>query len=1025
MGAFSFAEIDFNREIRPILSENCFRCHGPDPDARKGGSREKGKLRLDTSDGAQMDLGGYAAIVPGKPNESELIYLVSTDIEEDRMPPKKEGKPLSAEQIALLGQWISEGGEYDIHWSYQKPKRPTLPKFASSEFRLHNPIDSFVANRLVSAKLPQAPEADRNTLARRAALDLTGLPPTLAEVEAFVHDPAMNAFDRYLDRLLQKPAYGEHWARMWLDLARYADSAGYADDPSREIWGFRDYVIRSFNENKPFDQFTIEQIAGDLLDNPSVDQRVATAFHRNTKTNSEGGTIDEEFRNEAVVDRVNTTMAVWMGTTIDCAQCHTHKYDPITQEEYFKMFALFNNTADEDRKDEKPVIALFSEIQNEKRAQIEATLSSLKESLKAKRSDPSNFERRYHWERALISGTSWRALKPPPADMKAASGAPFSINTAGVIEIAENSRPQDTYTLKVKIPNGIQRITSIKLEVFPSQNSSTTVSNPDSEWVINEFEIRLVGSEPEEPAEDDSNSDEEDPPPKAEKTPKLKIDRSTASFEQEWYSVDALYDRVSNDRFSGWAVQGNVNSPNEAVLELALPIEPAENQSLEFKLIQNFPEKKTKRFRLSISDRAVPFPAVPASLKTVLEKDPKRRSAAEEDELVAFFSLHDPEAKETHSRIAQLEKELKEIEPITVVPVMRQVATNQLRKTNLQYRGNYLDKGPEVKAGVPAIFHSLSHGAPTNRLALAYWLVDENNPLTARVVVNRYWEALFGIGIVSTSEEFGSQGDLPSHPDLLDWLAVEFKESGWNVKHLLKLIASSATYRQSSKTTPANYERDPANRLLARGPRFRISAEMVRDQALAVSGLLDRKLYGPSVNPPQPEFGLKAAFGSDTDWKTSEGADRYRRGIYTTWRRSNPYPSMAAFDAPNREFCTVRRERTNTPLQALVTLNDPVYIEASQALGRKMSLHKGMLPEKIEYGFESCLIRKPTDQESKILVDLFSDARNRYSLSPGDAYKMATDPIGELPEGSDAVEIAAWTVVGNALLNLDEMFLKR
>ena len=371
------ANIDFNRDVRPILSENCFRCHGPDEDARKGGSRKTGRLRLDTPDGARMDLGDYAALVPGKPGESELIYLVTTEDEDDRMPPQEEGERLDDETIAVLKQWIEEGGNYDVHWAYQKPERPRVPKIKAKGFRLNNPIDHFIAQALVSENLTQSPEADRYALARRAALDLTGLPPTPEEVKAFINDKKRNAFERYVDTILDRPAYGEHWARQWLDLARYADSAGYADDPLREIWAFRDYVIRSFNENKPFDQFTIEQIAGDLLKNPSTDQLVATAFHRNTKTNSEGGTNDEEFRNEAIVDRVNTTMAVWMGTTIDCAQCHTHKYDPITQEEYFKMFAIFNNTADADRKDEKPLIPIYTEEQKQEKSQLEEELLSV------------------------------------------------------------------------------------------------------------------------------------------------------------------------------------------------------------------------------------------------------------------------------------------------------------------------------------------------------------------------------------------------------------------------------------------------------------------------------------------------------------------------------------------------------------------------------------------------------------------------------------------------------------------------
>jgi len=842
-------------------------------------------------------------------------------------------------------------------------------------------------------------------------------------VESFVADSSPHALEKFVDHLLAKPSYGEHWARMWLDLARYADSAGYADDPPREIWAFRDYVIRSFNENKSFDQFTIEQIAGDLLDEPSIDQRVATAFHRNTKTNSEGGTIDEEFRNEAVVDRVNTTMAVWMGTTIDCAQCHTHKYDPITQEEYFRMFALFNNTADEDRKDEEPVLSLFSESQEQKRSEIETAIATDREELERKLSHPDHHERRRQWEQELVSRSSWRSLKPEIENMKAVSKAPFTIDPEGVIEIGENVRPQDTYTIKVRRPESIQEITAIRLEVFPGKDSSEENSEAPSEWVLNELEIRLIDSDGGEVEESDPDSDEETAP-SPKKFPKLKLYNATASFEQEWYPVRALHDGVGGDRFSGWAAKGKLNTPQEAVLEFAAAVKPAANEWLEIKLIQNFPDKKIKRFRISVTKAEDPFPAIPISLEAALSKAAEERSDSEENQLLALFAQHDPGSSKELSRIAQLKEKLSQIRPVTTVPVMDELAEGQKRKTHVQYRGSYFDKGSEVYPGTPAIFHPMPGGSTPDRLTLAQWLVDANNPLTARVIVNRYWEALFGIGIVATSEEFGSQGELPSHPELLDWLAVEFMENGWDVKRLLKRIVTSATYRQSSKVTPATFQKDPDNRLLARGPRFRVTAETIRDQALAVSGLLSDSMFGPSVNPPQPEFGLKAAFGGETDWTTSEGPDRYRRGVYTSWRRSNPYPSMAAFDAPNREVCTVRRDNTNTPLQALVTLNDPVYIEASQALGRKMESFAGGLSEKIRFGFQECLIRPPSERETQALRELYLDSERHYQLNPDDALAMATDPIGELPEGADAAELAAWTVVGNALLNLDEMFLK-
>jgi hypothetical protein len=781
--------IDFNRDVRPILSNNCFQCHGPDEKVRKG------KLRLDTRDDA------LAVISPGKPEASELLIRVASADAEEVMPPAKTGKKLTPAEIETLKRWIKEGAKFAVHWSYQKPVRPAVPEVRSQESGVRNPIDAFILARLKQEGLKPQPEADRYALVRRVALDLTGLPPTPEEVDAFIRDTSPNAYEKLVDRLLAKPAYGEHWARMWLDLARYADSAGYADDPPRTIWKYRDYVINAFNANMPFDRFTIEQLAGDLLPNPTTDQLVATAFHRNTLTNSEGGTSDEEFRNVAVVDRVNTTFTVWMGTSVACAQCHTHKYDPILQKEFFQVFAFFNNTADADRPNEEPTLPFWTPELLERKAELDSLVIDFEEQLKGKKAD-------------------------------------------------------------------------------------------------------------------------------------------------EWKS----------------------------------------------------------------------------------ERD----------------------------RLTALKKEQAALKPPTSVPIMKELTGADRRKTRLQFRGNFMDLGDEVIEGTPAAFHPFPKDAPRNRLEFAKWLMSAENPLTARVVANRFWEQIFGTGLVRTSEEFGTQGELPSHPELLDWLAVELMDptpqppspkgrgglspplplgegvggrgrpQPWDVKRFLKLLVMSAAYRQSAKVTPELFERDPDNRLLARGPRVRLSAEMVRDQALHAAGLLSPKMLGPSVKPPQPNLGVNAAFGGAIDWQPSAGEDRYRRGVYTTWRRSNPYPSMSTFDAPNRDICTVRRTRTNTPLQALVTMNDPVYVEAAQALARRAMEKGGSTPaEKATFAFRACLIRPPTEHEVDRLVRLYEDAKAKFSGDLEKARKFATDPLGPLPKGVDAVDAAAWTVVANVILNLDEMVMKR
>ncbi len=741
-------KVDFNRDVRPILFDKCVACHGPDEQQRKSG------LRLDTREGAVEG----EAFVPGKPGESAIIERILSKDKAVVMPPPRTGKTLTPADRDVMTRWIEQGANYAEHWSYAKPTRPELPAVKNPAW-VRNPIDRFVLAKLESLKLAPQPEADRATLVRRVTLDVTGLPPTPAEVEAYAKDAAPDAYEKLVDRLLASPAYGEHWARQWLDLARYADSAGYADDPRRTIWAYRDWVVRAYNRNLPFDRFTVEQLAGDLLPNATDEQRVATAFHRNTMTNNEGGTSDEEFRNVAVVDRVNTTLTVWMGTSLACAQCHTHKYDPITQTEYFALFAFFNNTADADRSDETPTL--------------------------------------------------------PVGD-----------------------------------------------------------------------------------------------------TPALKAKRT--EFEAKATALDKL-----------------------------MPLQD---------------------------------PRVQASLK--LKADAARAEAA------------------------------KHRAP-TTVPVMQDLPAKDRRVTKLQYRGSFMDLGAVVTEGTPAAFPPLPKGKPLNRLTLAEWVVAPENPLTARVAVNRYWELLFDAGLVRTSEEFGAQGEPPVNAPLLDWLAVEFRETKWDVKRLVKSIVTSAAYRQSSKVTPELFALDPENRFASRGPRVRLTAEMVRDQALAVSGLLSRKMYGESVKPPQPSSGLTAAFGTNLDWQTSTGEDKYRRALYTEWRRTSPYPSMMAFDATSRESCTVRRGKSNTPLQALVTLNDPVYVEAAVALGKQAAKQPG---DKLTWLTVQTLSRAPSAAEATRLTALHAKAKAKYAADA----KLATALVG-----TPDPDTAGWAVVANVVLNLDEMLMKR
>ena len=926
-----FAKIDFNSQIKSLISNKCVACHGPDEEHREAG------LRLDTFEGATRDLDGYSAIVPGKPEDSEVLFRVTLPKgDEELMPPKGKGEPLTKDEVALLTEWVKQGAKYDKHWSYKQSVRPQVPPH-------DHPVDYFIGKRLKEEGLQPASKVDRRTLARRVSLDLIGLPSKIEEVNAFVAEKDPQAYEHFVDRLLARREFGEHWARMWLDLARYADSAGYADDPPRTIWAYRDYVIRAFNKNLPFDQFTIEQLAGDLLPEPTEDQLVATAFHRNTQTNNEGGTNDEEFRNVAVADRVNTTFATWMGTTMACANCHTHKYDPITHEEYFKVFDILNQTEDSDKRDERPFLQIKDLSSEQRRAPLRKQIDELKTKIKAK--------------------------KPVLAK------------------------------------------TTLPIRKGPLKARFVRIVNPDKQSYLHLAEVEVY---------------------QGEKNLALSGKASQISTGFNGPAKLAIDGNTNGNYFVSKSVT-HTEKADGPWLEIDLGSEQAIDRVRVFNRTDGGAGKRLQRFW------AVAYDAKRRPIWAQLsKKSPNPKWEGKLPQTHEAFSKSDKESLVSYSKIDQaspgdelanklkdLEKKLAAIKGPTV-PIFRELGKEKRRKTFIHLRGSYLSKGDQVEAGFPDSLFPAPEGVENpSRLDLARWLVDEKNPLTSRVSVNRFWEKIFGVGLVATSEEFGAQGELPSHPELLDWLATEFIRTGWDVKAFLKLLVTSETYLQNSHVSDEMAARDPANRLLARGPRVRLSAEMVRDQALAVSGLLSSKMYGPPVRPPQPNMGLRAAFGGGIDWKTSTGEDRYRRGLYTTWRRSNPYPSMATFDAPNREVCTVRRDRTNTPLQALVTMNDPVYVEAAQSLARKMISSGDTSPEQLKSGFEICLSRPPTKQELDRLVLLFEQVRVRYAEDAELARKMATDPIGPAPKDKDLADLAALTVAGNVLLNLDEMLMKR
>jgi hypothetical protein len=930
---------DYNGEIRPILSGRCYKCHGPDD-----GSREA-NFRLDERSAAIAKLeSGETGIVPGHPEQSAIVSRITTTDPDLRMPPPSEGAPLSAHEIELLQSWVKAGAPYAKHWAYVPPQRPKVPMVAGDAWS-RTAIDRFVLAKLQAEQLAPSPQADRAALLRRVTLDLTGLPPSIEDLDAFSTDARPDAYERVVDRLLSSPAFGERWGRVWLDLARYADSAGYADDPPRTIWLYRDWVIDALNSNMPFDQFTVEQIAGDLLPNATTSQRIATGFHRNTMTNSEGGTDDEEFRNVAIVDRVNTTLQVWMATTIMCAQCHNHKYDPISQQDYYKVFAVLNQTEDADRRDETPLVSMFTPDQEAQRAALQKQIADADAELKSR---------------------------------AGASDAPKLVDG-----------PVSARYVRIELPGKEKILSLAEVQVFAGDSNVAQGKAATQSSVAYEGPPNLAV---------DGNTDGD-----------FTSARSTTHTKTEdspWWEVD-LGSTTTISNVAVWnRTDGGIGNRLDGFQVILL------DDNRQPRWVHAVPQAAAK-------DGQYTVPATSGEL-----------SEADRTATVAWLEDHSPAMQAARAKLKSLRDQLAAVMPLTT-PVMQELGPAARRKTRIQIRGNFLDLGEEVSAGMPGVFEIPVPPSP-DRMALARWLVDPANPLTSRVLVNRMWEQLFGMGLVETSEEFGLQGELPSHPELLDWMAVELQQRQWNFKDMLRLMVTSATYQQSSNGTPALVQRDPNNRLLARGPRFRLEAEMVRDQALFIAGLLSDKEHGPSVKPPRPRLGLTAAFGGSTDWDASGGEDRYRRGLYTFWQRSIPYPSMDTFDAPSREVCVVRRTRTNTPLQALVTMNDPVYVEASQAFARELLTAPGIVgvdenaeSQRLELGFRMCLSRVSTSDERNVLLSTLQAALKGFEGHADEAGKIATEPLGPLPAGIEPIRAAAWTVVCGVLLNLDETLTRR
>jgi mono/diheme cytochrome c family protein len=939
----------FSDQIRPIFNEHCIACHG--------GVKQASGLSLIYRESALREAdSGATAIVPGDPDKSSLIERISDTDPDFRMPPVAHGPALSVREIALIRKWIEEGAPWEEHWSFTPPKHALVPTVAATDWCL-SPIDHFIAAKMSTEGLTPSPASDKAAWLRRVTFDLIGLPPTRMEIEHFESDESPAAFERVVDRLLASPSYGERWASLWLDLSRYADTMGYEKDIHRDAWPYRDWLIRSLNADMPFDEFTIKQLAGDLLENPSIDDRIATTFHRNTQTNTEGGTDDEEFRVSAVIDRVNTTWQVWQATTFGCTQCHAHPYDPIEHADYYRFMAFFNTSRDCDVDEEYPKVSVpLAGVDRQTASQLDRRISRIRQQLHEQflpfEADAVQWQP-LHLSDAQSTGQTQLMIRPQDA------GLPNELFASGTLSAGSK------YTIKAPIPEELTKITALRIEVSP-KNPEEARRNPEMGFVLTRLRIYLQKSDHEQPIE-------------------LRLQAVRGDEAEPIFNP---HDSLCDNR-NGWGDYPRLSKERHATFILESPIEVTPNDEL---LIYMEQERTATGEIALVVQRGLFF-----------------LSQSDQWNKVVSSATYTELCDELSSLLYQ-----RQSFPHVDVPIMVEQSEGLRRETYVFERGNWLDKNQRVEAGVPTIMPSLPRDAPLNRLTMARWLVSKENPLTARVMVNRAWEQLFGTGIVETAEDFGSSGTPPTHPELLDYLALRFQEElNWSFKQLLREIVLSATYRQDSSVSPELAATDPRNRWLARGPRQRLSAEMIRDQALALSGLISYKMFGRPVMPWQPEGVWRSVYSGQT-WNPSKGEDQYRRAVYTYWKRTSGYPSLLAFDAPSREVCSLRRTGTNTPLQALVTLNDLVFVECAQAFAQRMLFEGGKtLEDQIEWGLQLATGRSSHPRTLGYLQDLYKQAIEHYR---GD--NTETQDLG-----SDA-EHFAMTMVGNAILNLDEVLSK-
>ena len=1015
--------VQFNRDIRPIFSDTCFACHGPDE------NKVKGKLRLDSLDAARKGgKSGEPAITPGHPEKSEVMKRLLTKDTDDHMPPADFHKVLSKAQIALVEQWIKEGAAYQGHWAFQIPVKPTVPTIPAGG----NAIDAFLTQGLTAKGLKPNGDAPKATLLRRAALDLTGLPPSDADLQAFQSDSSPEAWSKAIDRLMASPHYGENMAMQWLDFARYADSNGFQSDTQRTMWPYRDWVIKAFNDNKPFDAFTVEQLAGDLLPHATRDQIVATAFHRNHRLNGEGGRIVEEWFAENVIDRIETTGSTWMGLTMNCCRCHDHKYDPISQKEFYQFFAYFNSNNESGVLGEfggsgrtraggntAPLISLPTEEQQKQIDATSAALSSAEAALKGiPSSQPELFAKWLDRQRAAFSkeGVAWQSL--PDEKVTAKENAEFKRLDDGSWLVSGGTADKETYVVEASPAPGL--LTAVRLEALPddSHPGKSLGRAFNGNFVLSAFEIRLKTSDG--------------------KTTNLPLVKAETDYDQAGWSIAKLGPapmtkgkaKKADNNKAGWAIGGNLAEnrvPRKAIFTIAPTTIPAGAKLVVVMRHDAVANHSMGRFRLNLSGQDPKL----LSLKTDPAAEAARRLMAKpvdqltktETKTLEKLFAESPE----HPRFAATAKvttaktafDTANNAPVTVM-VMNELP--KPRDAFVLLRGEYDKIGPKVERALFRALPPMPAGEPNNRLGFARWLVSGTHPLTGRIWVNRAWERFFGIGLVKTSENFGSQAEWPSNPELLDWLAVEFVDRKWDMKAMQKLIMTSSAYRRSAAVTAEMLDKDPDNRLLARGPRFRLPAEVIRDQALWTAGLLVDKQGGPSVKPYMPEavWDETSVYGDMRNYKADTGEGLWRRSLYTIWKRTAAPPTMLLFDSAGREVCTVKRSRSNTPMQALSLLNEVTFVEAARKLAEQSLRQPGDNDAKLAWTFRKVVRRDATPAELTVLRKGLDKRLATYAADATLAPKLLAQGLSKAAADLDPNQLAAWTATANILLNLDE-----